>query len=255
MGEQLSARRRKAMELFRLLVAVPLGLGADNEATWSDIFPNVPPNVYKDKVVDIFKRISKEVAGDVPLKVINDGEVTALAAIMKLKAGNVMGISMGSSEGAGYANGDGNLMGWINELCYVPCDLNPEAPTDPWQPHRGMSHKYLGQRGTTKLAALGGVDIPEEMQPWHPNMNVMKHEPHAKCLKLIQAAMKDPAKEPQARKIYETVGVYLGYTIALYCEHYTIDHLMIMGRVSSGDGGQIVLDTAKKVLQIEFPHL
>ena len=31
--------------------------------------------VYKQKVVDIFQRISKEVAGDVPLKVINDGEV------------------------------------------------------------------------------------------------------------------------------------------------------------------------------------
>lgn len=43
----------------------------------------------------------QELAGDVPLKVINDGEVTALAAVQKIHAGNVMGISMGSSEGAG----------------------------------------------------------------------------------------------------------------------------------------------------------
>merc|ERR1719230_2516843 len=103
-------------------------ISADNEATWCDIFPNVPPKVYKEKVVDIFKRISKEVAGDVPLKVIHDGEVTALAAYQKIKAGNIMGISMGSSEGAGYANTDGNLLGWINELCYVRLDLNPKAP-------------------------------------------------------------------------------------------------------------------------------
>lgn len=228
-------------------------VGPNNEATWCDIFPNVPPPVYKEKVVDIFQRLAKEF-GDVPLRVINDGEVTALAAIMKIGAGNVLGISMGSSEGGGYANADGNLMGWINELCYIPCDLNPEAPTDPWQPHCGISHKYLGQRGATKLAAAGGVDIPEEMQVWHPNMNTMKHEPHAKCLKLIQAAMKDPAKEPQCRKIYETVGVYLGYSVALYCEHYKIDHLMIMGRVSSGDGGQVMLDKAKEVIQTEFPE-
>jgi hypothetical protein len=98
-----------------------------NEATWCDIFPNVPPDVYKEKVVDIFVRIAKELAGDVPLKVINDGEVTALAAVQKIGKGNVLGISMGSSEGGGYANADGNLMGWINELCYIRLDLNPNA--------------------------------------------------------------------------------------------------------------------------------
>jgi hypothetical protein len=109
-------------------------------------FPNVPPAVYKEKVVDIFIRLAKEVGGDVPLKVINDGEVTALAAYQKIKAGNIMGISMGSSEGGGYSNGDGNLMGWINELCYIRLDLNPKAPTDPWTKgaHRGISHMYLG---------------------------------------------------------------------------------------------------------------
>merc|ERR1719156_274713 len=99
-------------------------VSADNEATWCDIFPNVPQDVYAAKVVDIFKRIAKEVAGDVPLKVINDGEVTAIAAVQKIKHGNVLGISMGSSEGAGYANADGNLLGWINELCYVKLDVN-----------------------------------------------------------------------------------------------------------------------------------
>merc|ERR1719394_2218626 len=120
-------------------------ISAENEATWCDIFPNVPPDVYKAKVVDIFKRLAKEMAGNVPLKVINDGEVTALAAVQKIRAGNVMGISMGSSEGAGYANKEGNLMGWINELCYVRVDLNPQAPTDPWTKgaHTGMSHLYL----------------------------------------------------------------------------------------------------------------
>merc|ERR1712110_247 len=132
-------------------------VSGDNDATWCDIFPNVPPDVYKAKVVDIFKRISKEVAGDVPLKVINDGEVTALAAVQKIKKGNVLGISMGSSEGGGYANADGNLLGWINEMCYIRLDLNPEAPTDPWSKgaHTGLSHLYLGQRGATKLAAKG----------------------------------------------------------------------------------------------------
>merc|ERR1719356_355419 len=231
-------------------------ISADNEATWCDIFPNVKPAVYKEKVVDIFKRMAKDLAGDVPLKVINDGEVTALAAFQKIKAGNIMGISMGSSEGAGYANADGNLMGWISELCYCKIDLNPKAPTDPWSKgaHRGLSHLYLGQRGATKLAVKGGVDVPDNYKFPHKDMTNIKHENHAQCLKLIQKAMTDPEKEPKCRKIYETVGVYLGYALAQYSEFYKIDHVMILGRVSKGSGGDIVLDMAKKVLAEEFPE-
>merc|ERR1719480_243348 len=231
-------------------------ISGNNEATWCDIFPNVPPDVYKEKVVNIFNRLAKEMAGDVPLKVINDGEVTALAAVQKIKAGNVMGISMGSSEGAGYANAEGNLMGWINELCYCRLDLNPNAPTDPWTKgaHTGMSHLYLGQRGVTKLAAKGGVDLPENYVFPHPDMCTIKHEDHAQCLKLVQKAMTMPDKEPQVRQIYETVGVYLGYALAQYSEFYPIDHVMILGRVSKGAGGDLMLDTAKKVLETEFPE-
>merc|ERR1740139_144798 len=229
----------------------------DNEATWCDIFPNVPPDVYKAKVVDIFKRIAKEVAGDVPLKVINDGEVTALAAVQKCGKGNIMGISMGSSEGGGYANADGNLMGWINELCYIKLDMNPEAPHDPWSKgaHSGLSHMYLGQRGATKLAAKAGVELPEELTYPHPDMCTIRHENHAQCLKAIQKAMAAPESEKQARKLYETVGVYLGYGLAQYCEFYKIEHVMILGRVSKGAGGDLMLAVATEVLKTEFPEL
>jgi len=231
-------------------------ISGNNEATWCDCFPNVPPDVYKAKVIDLFPRLSKEVAGDVPLKVINDGEVTALAAFQKIGTGNIMGISMGSSEGAGYCNADGHLMGWINELCYCRLDLNPEAPTDPWAKgnHRGLSHMYLGQRGATKLAAKTGVKLPPNYVYPHPDMCTIKHEDHAQCLKLIQKAMADPEQEAQVTKLYVTMGVYLGYALAQYSEFYPIDHVMILGRVSKGKGGDIVLDTAKKVLMEEFPE-
>jgi len=228
-------------------------VSANSEATWCDIFPNVPPDVYKEKVVDIFKRLSKEIAGDVPLKVINDGEVTALAAVQKIKQGNVMGISMGSSEGGGYANADGNLMGWINELCYIKLDMNPNAPSDPWTNcHRGISHMYLGQRGATKNA-YKICEVPENYKYPHPDMCTIKHEDHAQCLKLIQQAMKE--KPEKASDLYRTCGVYLGYGLAQYCEHYKIDHVMILGRVSKGDGGDLMLKVASEVLETEFPDL
>merc|ERR1712050_260887 len=113
----------KALPKFDAIGGSATGtVSGSNGATWCDCFPNVPRDVYKAKVVDIFKRLAHAVAGDVPLKVINDGEVTALAVVKKIKAGNVMGISMGSSEGGGYANADGNLMGWINEMAYMRID-------------------------------------------------------------------------------------------------------------------------------------
>eukprot|EP00427_Karlodinium_veneficum_P040568 CAMPEP_0169283348 /NCGR_PEP_ID=MMETSP1016-20121227/57494_1 /TAXON_ID=342587 /ORGANISM="Karlodinium micrum, Strain CCMP2283" /LENGTH=209 /DNA_ID=CAMNT_0009372537 /DNA_START=256 /DNA_END=885 /DNA_ORIENTATION=+ len=134
---------------------------------------------------------------------------------------------------------------------------NPTAVTDPWTKgaHRGISHMYLGQRGATKLAAKGGVEVPANQKYPHKDMCTIKHENHANVLKLIQAAMKDEAKKEKVKLIYETVGVYLGYALAQYMEFYTIDHVMILGRVSKGDGGDLVLDTAKKVLQEEFPDL
>merc|ERR1712070_1538 len=205
----------------------------------------------------IFKRIAKDVAGDVPLKVINDGEVTALAAVQKLEgAGNIMGISMGSSEGGGYGNKEGNLMGWINELCYVKLDMNPRAPTDPWTKgaHRGISHMYLGQRGATKNAFKVVDDLPENYKCPHPDMCTIKHEDHAQCLKKIQEGMK--ANPDEVKALYETCGVYLGYGLAQYVDAgYSIDNVMILGRVSKGEGGDIMLQTAGKVLKEEFPDL
>merc|ERR1711972_39113 len=139
--------------------------------------------------------------------------------------------------------------------CYIKLDLNPFAPTDPWTKgaHTGISHMYLGQRGATKLAAIAGVEIPDNYVYPHPDMCTIKHEHHAQCLKLIQKAMEKG--EPGVRKLYETVGVYLGYGLAQYCEFYKIDHVMILGRVSKGKGGDLMLATAQKVLQTEFPEI
>ena len=63
--------------------------------------------------MDIFKQIDTDLAGDVLFKVINDGDVKVLAAHQKVNHGNVLGIFLGSSEDDGYANADGNVIGWI----------------------------------------------------------------------------------------------------------------------------------------------
>ncbi|MBR5031807.1 MAG: ROK family protein, partial [Clostridia bacterium] len=61
--------------------------------------------------------------------------------------------------------------------------------------------------------------------------------------------------DERAKKIYENIGVYFGYGIAFYAEFYDIKHVLIMGRVTSGEGGVLLLGKAQEVLDKEFPEL
>ena len=60
--------------------------------------------------------------------------------------------------------------------------------------------------------------------------------------------------DPMARQIYEDIGVYLGYAIPYYSEFYKIKHLLLLGRVTSGEGGALIVEKAKEVLAKEFPE-
>jgi hypothetical protein len=51
------------------------------------------------------------------------------------------------------------------------------------------------------------------------------------------------------------MGIYLGYAIAHYADFYEIKHVLILGRCTSGKGGDLILAGAKKVLEAEFPEL
>jgi len=61
--------------------------------------------------------------------------------------------------------------------------------------------------------------------------------------------------DERAAKIYETIGVYLGYTIPHYADFYDFNHLLILGRVTTGKGGDIVIAKAREVLKQEFPEI
>ena len=215
------------------------GVYVDNEVRAASLFIKVPQDKFDAQVRDIYIRAAKEI-GDVPLEVANDGDVTALAGALELKDGCVLGIAMGTSEAAGYINKDGNLNGWLSELAFVPVDYNKGAMVDEWSGDYGCGVKYFSQDGVIKLAGFAGIELDEALSP-------------AEKLKVVQGLMKEG--NPKAREIYENIGTYLGYTIAYYSEFYDIKYLLLLGRVTSGDGGLILIDKANEVLKAEFPHL
>jgi predicted NBD/HSP70 family sugar kinase len=176
----------------------------------------------------------------VPLEVINDGDVTALAGSLAIGDNGILGIAMGSSEAAGYVNLDGHLTGWLNELAFAPVDYSPQAPLEEWSGDSGCGALYFSQQCVFRLARKAGIHIPGKMAL-------------AEKLEFVQSRLEAGQKE--ALQIWQSMGVYLGYGIAHYADFYDIRHVLILGRCTSGAAGNLLLENAKKVLDIEFPEL
>ena len=214
------------------------GIYVNNRVRVASLFRGVPDSLFETRVRDLFLDIQRE--WNVPLEVVNDGDVTALAGAMSLNDTAVLGVALGSSEAAGYVNVEGKITGWLNELAFAPIDVNPQAPIDEWSCDIGCGVQYLSQQAVGRLIPLAGIEVPTGLGL-------------PEQLKVVQSLMENG--DTRARKIYETIGVYLGYALACYAQFYEMRHALILGRVTSGEGGQIILDGVHQVLSREFPTL
>ena len=214
------------------------GVIINNRPMIASLFRGVPKELFETKVKSIFLDLAKE--WGVPFEVANDGDVTALAGAMSLNDDSVLGIAMGSSEAVGYVDAKGNITGWLNELAFAPIDYNPNAVADEWSKETGVGAQYLTQQAVFRLARQIGVKLDEKATL-------------ADQLKAVQDLLE--AGDGNARKIWETIGVYAGYAVAHYADFYQIKHLLLLGRVTSGSGGALVLDKANEVFATEFPDL
>ncbi len=216
------------------------GVFINDRTMRASLFLQVPPDLYDAKVKDIYIRAIRDTFGDVPYAVINDGDVSALAGAMSLEDNNVLGIAMGTSEAVGYVDENGCITGWLNELAFVPVDAQEGAMRDEWSGDIGCGVKYFSQDGVIKLAPRAGIELDEGASP-------------AEKLKAVQKLME--AGDPRAAQVYASIGVYLGHTLAYYHHLYGCRHVLLLGRVMSGKGGDLILDTAKQVLADEYPQL
>ena len=210
----------------------------NNEPRVASLFIKVPRTNW-DKVKTIYTRAAAAI-GDVPLVVANDGDVSALAGAMGLGKGKLMGLAMGTSEAVGYVDADQNVLGWINELAFAPVDLNENALQDEWSTDFGVGCKYFSQDAVIKLAPAAGIELD-------PALSL------AEKLKVVQKLME--ADDPRAQKVFESIGVYFGYTTLLYSKFYDLDYIMLMGRVMSGKGGDTILRVTNEILAEEYPEL
>ncbi len=216
------------------------GVYIDNRIMVASLFLKVSDEDFERKVKNMYIDVAREIGENIPIEVANDGDVTALAGAMDLNDDSVLGVAMGTSEAAGYVDPDGNITGWLNELAFAPVDFCENAMVDEWSGDYGCGVKYFSQDGVIKLAPFAGIELDESLSP-------------AEKLKVVQGLMKDG--DERAAAIYDTIGAYFGYAIAYYAEFYDMKHVLIMGRVTSGEGGVILLARAQEVLDKEFPEL
>ncbi|PWH11837.1 MAG: transcriptional regulator [Anaerolineae bacterium] len=237
--EILTALRTAAAKLPRVdaIGGSSAGIYVNNRPMVASLFRAVPPERYQE-IRTLFLRLEQEMGA--PLEIINDGDVTALAGSMSIEDNGILGIALGSSLAAGYVNPDGQITGWLNELAFAPVDYQPEAPEEEWSKDFGCGATYFSQQCVFRLAPRAGISLPEGVTD-------------AEKLKAAQAYLE--AGHPGAEDIWRTMGVYLGYSLAHFAEFYEIRHLLILGRCTSGRGGNLLLEGARAVLQAEFPEL
>jgi predicted NBD/HSP70 family sugar kinase len=215
------------------------GVYVNNEVRVASLFRGVPPDQFERHIRRMFFTL-QERWGGIPFEVVNDGEVTALAGSMEMNDNAVLGVSMGTSQAGGYVTPAGNITSWLNELAFAPIDYRPNGPRDEWSGDHGCGAQYFSQQGVARLAAKAGFGFASSM-------------PLPEQLIAVQTAMN--SGDERARAIYSSIGVCFGYAIAHYAEFYDIRNLLVLGRVSSGEGGETILAVAMAVLRNEFPEL
>jgi len=237
--EILTALKTAAARLPRVdaIGGSSAGIIIDNRPMVASLFRGIPVERFHE-IKDLFNRIRREM--NVPLEVINDGDVTALAGAMSLDDTGVLGIALGSSEAGGYVDMDGNILGWLSELAFAPVDYNPQGPVDEWSGETGCGALYFSQQCVFRLAPKAGIEIPSGLTD-------------AEKLKFVQEKLE--SGHAGALKIWQSMGIYLGYALAHYADFYQVKHVLILGRCTSGLGGELILNGTRTVLQAEFPEL
>ena len=166
--------------------------------------------------------------------------MTALLGSMSLPRGPVLGVALGTSTAGGYVTADGRITPWLNEIAFVPVDYRHDAPRDEWSGDRGCVVQYLSQQAVGRLLGPAQIDVP-------PSMSLPAR------LKHLQALME--MGDRRAVAVYLTLGAYLGYALAHLANVYDFGHVLVLGRVTSGPGGAIMIDTALEALRADFPEL
>jgi len=239
----ITAAMKEAAEQLPQVDAIGIssaGLIGNNKVLYAQLYGQVPEELYASRIRDIYAQAAGRIGKNIPFEVVNDGDVAALAGAICLNKKNLLGLALGTSYIGGFVDSFGNLSNRISELAFAPADVSPNAAMDVWTKDIGVGVQYFCQEAVIKLAPAAGILLDEFDTP-------------ARKLKAVQNLL-DKGDE-KAAAIFKSIGCYLGHTIPQYYEVYKADSYLLLGRVVSGKGGELIQETACKVVEEEYPEL
>ncbi|MFR1518607.1 MAG: ROK family protein [Clostridia bacterium] len=216
------------------------GIYVNHRTRIASIFRSVPKEAFDAKITGIYPAVCKALGAEIPFAVANDGDAAALAGSISRRARNVVGISMGTSEAGGYVDENGRITGRLNEFAFLPLDLRQTA-RDPWSGDFGCGVTYLSSEAVVRLAKEGGIAFRSGAQAMQDQVREVQ--------RLVQSG------DPAAIAVFDTIGCYLAHAIYTYQKFYRMEHVIVMGGISAGPGGAVLLRRCRRVLAKEYPDL
>lgn len=208
------------------------GVVLEDRVRRSSLFLHLSEADRKAQGYEMLLHAVRDTFGEIPCAVCNDGDVTALAGAMSMERSNLLGIAMGTSEAGGFVQADGSITGWLNELAFLPVDIHPQAPIDPWSGDRGVGERYFSQEGVLRLAQENGL-MPEGDTP-------------AERLRCVQTLAQKG--DWRAEAVFAELGRLLGLTLPWYRRLTGCEAVLLLGRVISGRGGDLLVDACRNTL-------
>ena len=206
------------------------GTCLDNNLIFPALFASVPESDKIGPVKNLFKDLIPELFPNVPFQIENDGDVSAIGASVMFGMDNVLGLALGTSFAAGYAE-KGYLLSWINELSKAPINFSPSARKHYIFGIDGAASEYLSQKGIVLLLEKVGFPLSGTLPE-----------------KLLQIQEEMKRGNPIVEKAYRDMGIYLGSSLAYFSLFYPVKNVLLLGRVLTGEGGQILMESAQEYL-------
>jgi len=209
------------------------GVIIDHVPEVGSLFRGLSASAMAEVIRPFFRGLSAE-WDRIPVTLLNDGEVTALAGASWLKKTGVLGIAMGTSLASGYVDPLGRVGHYLNELAFCPIDFHENAPADEWSGDLGCGVQYFSQQAVFRLASEAGIQTSSDLTP-------------AQQLQSIQSAAH--FGDERALAVFRRIGQYLGETLPFWRLFYEFDQLLLLGRVVSGIAGECIVCEAERIMK------
>lgn len=235
-GRALSAARLGRIDGIGLSTA---GIVVGNRVVVSGIFSGLAAEEFDGWVAPMGAKLSRAFGG-APTQVAHDGDMTPLWAYVHMGIKRVLGLSLGTGLGAGFVDEHGQVSGMLCEVGKTILDMDAEAPEHIYNKTRGAALHYCSQNAVFRLAEGAGIALD------HVDMLAEK-------LRRVQALV--DSGDRSATAVFEAVGRDLAVAVAEFHDYFHMAHVVLVGRVTAGRGGEILLASADAALKRDFPEV